>query len=249
MIKDFEVANVKPSTASHLLHQMEDRVYDPKAISNIIDKAQKTWLSDRGINTRAASAQVLIDYLTVSPDTSCVFLLHDPETPLTGGAKKGHLKKTSPMRVVTKDFNSQVVETEMIPKMSADQYAVACRKALYLPESDCMLLYAAWITIKELRNTIMYPELLSVDTTGDTNIGDRMLMIVAGLDNMRRNFPSLRAFLRSECQWVFHFSFSYVFPKIIGQGTVRCIKRVSPTVPQLIQHSLPSVSQSPLYET
>jgi hypothetical protein len=158
MIKDFEVANVKPSTASRLLHQMEDRVYDPKAISNLIAKAQKTWLSDRGINTRAASAQVLIDYLTVFPDTSCVLLLHDPETPLTGGSKKGFPKKTFPMRVVTKEFNSQVVETEMIPQMSAEQYAIACRKALYLPESDSLLLYAAWITNKELRNTIMYPE-------------------------------------------------------------------------------------------
>jgi hypothetical protein len=66
MIKDFDVANVKPSTASRLLHQMEDHVYDPKAISNVIAKAHKTWLSDRSINTRAASAQVLIDYLTVS---------------------------------------------------------------------------------------------------------------------------------------------------------------------------------------
>jgi uncharacterized protein YlbG (UPF0298 family) len=93
MINDFEVANVNPSTASRLLHQMEDRVYDPNAISNIIAKAQKTWLSDRGINTRAASAQVLIIYLTVSPDTSCVFLLNDPDTPLTGGAKKGRPKK------------------------------------------------------------------------------------------------------------------------------------------------------------
>jgi hypothetical protein len=48
MIKDFEVANVKSSTASRIFHQMEDRVYDPNAISNVI---AKTWLSDRGINT------------------------------------------------------------------------------------------------------------------------------------------------------------------------------------------------------
>jgi hypothetical protein len=133
MIKDFEVDNVNPSTTSRLLHQMEDHVYDPKALSNIKAKAQKTWLSYRGINTRAASAQVLIDYLTVSPDTSCVFLLHDPEIPLTGGAKKGRPKKTSPIRVVAKDLKSQVVKTEMIPQMSAEQYAISRRKALYLP--------------------------------------------------------------------------------------------------------------------
>jgi hypothetical protein len=95
------------------------------------------------------------------------------------------------MRVVTKDFNSQVVETEMFPQMSAEQYAIARRKVLYLPESDCMLLYVAWITKKELRNTIMYLELLAVETTGDTNIEERMLMIVAGLENTRRNFLSL----------------------------------------------------------
>jgi hypothetical protein len=76
------------------------------------------------------------------------------------------------MRVVTKDFNSQVVETETIPGMSAEQYAKARREALYLPESDCILLHAAWITSKELRNTIMFLELLAVDTTGDTNIED-----------------------------------------------------------------------------
>jgi hypothetical protein len=102
--------------------------------------------------------------------TSCVFLLHDPETPLTGGTKKGRPKKTSPMRVVIKNVNSQVVETGSIAQISAEQYATACRKALYLPESDCLFLYAVWITNKELRNTIMFPELLAVDTTGDTNI-------------------------------------------------------------------------------
>jgi hypothetical protein len=146
------------------------------------------------------------------------------------------------MRVVTKDFNSQVVETEMIAQMSAEQYAIARRKALYLPESDSLLLYAACITNKELQNTIMYPELLAADTTRDTNIEDRMLMIFDGLDTMRRNFPSARAFLPLEYQWVFHFSFSYVFPKLLGQGTVRRIKQVSPIATQLSQHSWPILS-------
>jgi uncharacterized protein YlbG (UPF0298 family) len=39
MIKDFEVANVKPSTASRLLHHLEDRVYDPTDMSNVVAKA------------------------------------------------------------------------------------------------------------------------------------------------------------------------------------------------------------------
>jgi hypothetical protein len=73
-------------------------------------------------------------------------------------------------------------------------------------------------------------------------------MIVAGLDNMRRKFPSLQALLPSEYQWVFHFLFSYVFPKLLGQGTIRRIKQVSPILTQLSLHSCPNVSQSPLYK-
>jgi hypothetical protein len=73
----------------------------------------------------------------------------------------------------------------------------------------------------------MFTELLSVDTTGDTHIQYQMLMIVAKLDNMRRKFPSICAFLPSECQWVFHFSFSYVFPKLLGMATNRRIKQVT----------------------
>jgi hypothetical protein len=110
MLKDFEVANVKPSTASSLLHHIDDRVYHPKAIFNIIAKAQKAWLSNRGINTKTASAQVLVDYLSVSLNNSCVFLLHEPDSTLTGSTKKVKPKKSSPMRGVVKDFNIQVIQ-------------------------------------------------------------------------------------------------------------------------------------------
>jgi hypothetical protein len=37
MIKDFEVANVKPSTDFHLLQRMKNGAYDPKDISNVIE--------------------------------------------------------------------------------------------------------------------------------------------------------------------------------------------------------------------
>jgi hypothetical protein len=144
MLKDFDFANVKPSAASRVLHQIDDRVYNPKVVSNIIIKANNTCISERGINTKAASTQVLIDYLMISPDTSCVFLLHDPHISLTGGAKKGRPKKSSLMRVIKKYFNSKVVETEMVPDVTAEHNAIARRKSLYLHESVCLLLYAAW---------------------------------------------------------------------------------------------------------
>jgi hypothetical protein len=91
---------------------------------------------------------------------------------LTGGTKKGRSNKSSQMRIVTKDFNGQVVETEIVPKISAEQYTIARRKVIYLPAADYLSLNEAWITSKELQNTILFPELLAVDTTGGTNIED-----------------------------------------------------------------------------
>jgi hypothetical protein len=123
-----------------------------------------------------------------------------------------------------------------------------------------------YITNKELRNTIMYPEFLAVDTTGDTNIEDRMLMIVAGLETMRRNFSSLWAFLPSECQWVFHFHSlmfsqnfldkgplgeSYCDPvksALLSQCRPVTIARNLTIVTQLSQHACANVAQSVSYE-
>jgi hypothetical protein len=130
MLKDVEITNVKPYTASLLLHHMEDCMYDPKATSNSIVKAQKTWLPDRGFNTKATSAQVLVDYLMVSPDSSFAFLLRSPGMPLAGGAKTGRPKKSSSMRIATKYFNCEVVETGIVLETCAEQYAIARRKVI-----------------------------------------------------------------------------------------------------------------------
>jgi hypothetical protein len=70
--------------------------------------------------------------------------------------------------------------------MSAYQYAIARRKALYLPESYFLLMYVAC--------------LLAVDTMWGINIDECTFMIVDGLENTMRNFSSIRAFLPSECQ-------------------------------------------------
>jgi hypothetical protein len=53
----------------------------------------------------------------------------------------------------------------MVPEMSAEQHAISPRKAVYLPEFDYVLLYADWITNKELQNTFLFPEFLAAGST------------------------------------------------------------------------------------
>jgi hypothetical protein len=97
-----------------------------------------------------AFTQVLTDYLDVSLDTICLFLLHEPDSPLNRGTRIGRPKKSSPVMVVAKYFNIKVLEIEMVPDMSAEQYTIALGKVIKSPEYGCLLLYTAWITNKEL---------------------------------------------------------------------------------------------------
>ena len=82
--------------------------------------------------------------------------------------------------------------------VDAQHYAAIRRCSLYLKDSNTLLLYVAWITNNELLYTIKYPESLMCDTTMDTNKEERPLLIVAGSDNHRRNFSSLKAFSPSQ---------------------------------------------------
>jgi hypothetical protein len=100
---------------------------------------------------------------------------------------------------------------------TVDDYAQARRHALYLPDSDAMLLYVAWCTNEELRMTTMFGSFWTLDTNPTTNIEDRPLMIMAGMCTNRRSCPYGRSFLPSEGEWVFNFSMVVALPLLYAK--------------------------------
>jgi hypothetical protein len=98
--------------------------------------------------------------------------------------------------------NKEVSMEELIfdREYTVDDYAQSRRDALYLPDSDAMLLYVAWCM------TTMFGTFWTLDTTPMKNIEDRPLMIMAGMCTNRKSCPYSRAFLPSEGEWVFDFS-------------------------------------------
>jgi hypothetical protein len=53
------------------------------------------------------------------------------------------------------------------------------------------------------------------------------LLVFAGTDNNRKNFTALRAFLPSECEWVFQYVFEIEIPSLIGEATVERINQIN----------------------
>jgi hypothetical protein len=61
MVKQFAMMNYSPSTCVRMLHRMDDRLYDAQTVANIFNKAKKSLLEEKGVDTSSTKAQQLVD--------------------------------------------------------------------------------------------------------------------------------------------------------------------------------------------
>jgi hypothetical protein len=155
MVKQFAMTNSSPSTYVWMLHRMDDRLYDVQAFANIFNKANKTLLEEKGVDTLSTKAQQPVDYLMTNPDTNAVIVNHDPSSALIGGRQKGrpNKKRETHLVLLMKISNKEASMEELVfdREYTVDDYAQARHNALYLPDSDAMILYVAWCTNEDLQ--------------------------------------------------------------------------------------------------
>jgi hypothetical protein len=72
----------------------------------------------------------------------------------------------------------------------------------------------------------MFPEIFMLDVTHATNIEARPLAVSASIDANMETFTPVRAFLPSECQWVFHWLWASAIPSLLGPENIRRIQLV-----------------------
>jgi hypothetical protein len=169
MVKEFAMTNSSPSTCVRMLHRMDDRLYDVNTVSNIFNKAKKSLLEEKGVDTSSTKAQKLVDYLMTNSATNAVIVIHDPSSALVGGRQKGrpNKKRENHLVLLTKMANKEASVEELIfdRDYTVDYYAQARRHAIYLPDSEAMLLYVAWCTTEELQVATMFGSFWTLNTT------------------------------------------------------------------------------------
>jgi hypothetical protein len=75
-------------------------LYDVQTVANICNKAKKSLLEEKGVDTSSTKAQQLVDYLMTNPDTNAVIVIHDPSSALIGGRQKGRPNKKMEVHLV-----------------------------------------------------------------------------------------------------------------------------------------------------
>ena len=70
----------------------------------------------------------------------------------------------------------------------------------------------------------LYPEVIFIDTTMDTNNEKRPLLHIAGRDPYGDTFTILRAYLPNKRTWIFRWVFNYIIPKMFGNKILKKFK-------------------------
>jgi hypothetical protein len=116
MVKQFRMTNSSPSTCVWMLHRMDDRLYDIQTVANISNKAKKSLLEEKGVDTSSTKAQQLVDYIMTNPDTNAVIVIHDPSSALIGGRQKGrpNKKRENHLVLLMKISNKEASVEELV---------------------------------------------------------------------------------------------------------------------------------------
>jgi hypothetical protein len=83
-----------------------------------------------------------------------------------------------------------------------------------------ILLAIVWVREDERRLFELFPEVLMCDVTFQTNGEGRPLFVTAAFDAYMKTFTPVRAFLPSECQWVFHWLWRTAIPALLGKDNI-----------------------------
>ena len=75
----------------------------------------------------------------------------------------------------------------------------------------------AWTIPSERKMIDLFPSVIYVYTTCDTNNEGRPLLSMSGKDSHSRVFTFLRAFLPNQQMWVFRWVFCVLLPKMYGK--------------------------------
>jgi hypothetical protein len=102
--------------------------------------------------------------------------------------------------------------------------ALDVREALRVEDGERVLLAVAWVCDAECRLFRLFPEVTFWDSAQKTNREKRPLFLACAKDSENRSFTYLRAFMPSECQWVFEWLYTKAMPVLLGHESLKKTK-------------------------
>ena len=98
------------------------------------------------------------------------------------------------------------------------------RIAQNIPDNKKMMIAVAWIHEQDRHYFGLYPEVVMMDVTENTNTERRPMFLVVGKDANSKTFVVMRVLMPHQKGWIFKWIFNFCFPKLLGSSNCRLIK-------------------------
>jgi hypothetical protein len=141
-------------------------------------------------------------------------LVHEVRSPGDGGSSTNDELQTNTMELPLSE-NQDLLDF-------ADEH----RQELQLTNDQQLMIGCAWVTPNEKRLFQMFPEVVHVDATADTNNENRPLTTITIRDSRGNVVTVLRVFMPNERAWAFRWLFQVVFYTLLGCSGLGRIKVV-----------------------
>ena len=208
-----------PSITMQILNNDTDDVLNRQQVMYLHAKGKVEKALKENLSRHPTTAESTIQFLKSVEGAKFYCLYHRVDSRLHLDTTKGRpkTKETKEIEEVTnmgyyfeyKDSDGKIivdhVEFSSNFKKDLEQFASVHRESLRIDDSQKMLIACAWVLPHEIKQCGLYPECLFADVTAGTNKEQRPFFHLCGKDNCNKVFTILRAWLPSECAWVFHW--------------------------------------------
>ena len=214
LIKDLHNANANKGLMRNVIYEKTGQMLtlDNMAYVSGLCNSQKQ-LHDINFNS---TTDKMLHFLAENQYDHMV-LVHDPVI----SAVVNEVKMDSSLLIMPA---KEVIEFASNEQIQVDEFVADHRESLRCLPHQLLLMAVVWVIPCERKLFEMFPEVIKVDCTNDTNNESRPLLTMTGKDSNGKCFTLLRAFLPNQQNWVFRWIFSVVLPQVFGADVLHHIK-------------------------
>ena len=224
-----------PDNVKETVHHMTDGLVNNGVIRNVIyrttgkilalanirylcNKVQENAVQDEDILETLSSVDQMINYfIDKGYDYYC--LLHTNNMNM-----EDIVNSVTTQTNVTNAIPNFVSHCKPSEVKAISKYCVDHKNVMELTSAQHLMIAICWVLPHEKRLFDLYPEVLFIDITSDSNKEKRPLFTVTGRTSAGTMYTLMRAFLPNEKTWIFRWLFSIVLPNSFKQETLRRVR-------------------------
>lgn len=225
LANDLFECNQTPAEVDCILHHRSDISLTRNQVTYMKQKARKNKQCDDGPSTPASR---FLSWLESNEKISYILLFDKGQSDMVHVRRPGRLEREREVMLhcVERQSGNNIVAQDVAivstPRVEDDpmEYINRIRRSMSIPDTNQILLAAAWCTDQERRLVSLFPDVMAADVTEQTNKEKRPLLLLGSLTSNNESFTFCRAFLPSMQRWVFDWFFSTAVPALFPQETL-----------------------------